>query len=476
VTPVKAGVVFATVMVAVFVSNLDLFVVNVALPRIGQDFHGASLDALSWVLNAYAIVFAALLVVAGRLADRRGHRPGFLFGLGVFTLGSTLCALATGTGWLVAFRVLQAAGAAVLLPTSLALLLATAAPERRARVVRAWSAVGGVAAGLGPVVGGLLVQASWRWVFLINVPIGLAAMVIGSRVLPEVRREERGPFPDLLGAAMLTVSVGALALSLVEGNSWGWSDRRTIGGFVAAAALLGLFLFQSARHPAPVVELPMLRIKAFSSATVATMLFTVGLAGMILSAVLWCESVWGYSALKTGLALAPGPLMVPPLAAAAGPLGRRFGPGPVSAAGNLLFGVGLLWWGLRTGLSPHYATQMLPGFLIGGVGIGLALPTLTAAGATALPPQRFATGSGILNMARQIGAVLGVAVVVVILGRPKSPVTALNHFQHGWEAIAGATVLAALASLLVRTQAPASGAAPRTDSVPQGQQVGASRE
>src|SRR3954468_11180263 len=196
---VKTTAVYVTVMVAVFVSNLDLFVVNVALPNIGEDFDGATLDSLSWVLNAYAIVFAALLVVAGRVADKRGHRLGFLVGLAVFTLGSLLCAVSNGTGWLVGSRVIQAVGAAILLPTSLALLLATAPPERRGRVVRAWSAVGGVAAALGPVAGGLLVEASWRWVFLINVPIGIAALALGVRSLPDVRREDAGPWPDMLG-------------------------------------------------------------------------------------------------------------------------------------------------------------------------------------------------------------------------------------------------------------------------------------
>jgi EmrB/QacA subfamily drug resistance transporter len=441
---------YATVMVAVFMSSLDLFVVNVALPEIGRNFNGASLDSLSWVLNAYAIVFAALLVVAGRLADRRGHRPGFLLGLAVFTLGSTLCAVSTDTAFLVASRVVQAMGAAVLLPTSLALLLATAPPERRGRVVRAWSAVGGVAAALGPVVGGLLVQASWRWVFLINVPIGIAAIVAGLRALPTVRREDTGPLPDVFGAVLLTLSIGALSLGLVKGNSWGWGSGGTVGSLVAAAVLLALFVGQSARHPAPVVELPLLRIAAFSTSTVGVLLFTVSFGGMILSSVLWCQNVWGYSALKTGLAIAPGPLMVPPLAVAAGPLAKRIGPGPVAALGNVLFGLGLFTWALGVGTQPDYAGEMLAGFLIGGVGVGLALPTLTAAAATALPTHRFATGSGVFNMSRQIGAVLGVAIAVAILGVPRTSAAALTAFQHTWDAIAAMSVLAGLSSMLIR--------------------------
>jgi len=436
-------------------SNLDLFVVNVALPDIGKNFNGASLDTLSWVLNAYAIVFAALLVVAGRLADRRGHREGFLVGLFLFTLGSTLCAVATNSGFLIGSRVVQAIGAAILLPTSLALLLATAPPEKRAQIVRLWSAVGAVAAALGPAVGGLLVQASWRWVFLINVPVGIIAIVSGMRSLPEVRRPDAGPWPDLLGAVMLTVSIGLLSLGLVKGNSWGWTSGSTIGSLVGAAVLLVLFVAQSARHPAPVVELPLLKVKAFTNSSLAITLFTVAFSGMILTCVLWCQTVWGYSALKTGLWLATGPLMVPPLAIAAGPLAKKVGAGPVAALGNMLFAGGLLSFALRAHLNADFAGQLLPGFLLGGIGVGLALPTLTASAATALPPHRFATGSGIFNMARQIGAVLGVAIVVVILGTPHSPSEALTAFQHSWYAISAMCVLAAVASMLIRPGAAA---------------------
>jgi EmrB/QacA subfamily drug resistance transporter len=430
-------------------SNLDLFVVNVALPDIGRAFHGASLNSLSWILNAYAIVFAALLVTAGRLFDRYGHRLGFLIGILVFTASSVLCAASDELGWLLAGRVLQAVGAAVLLPTSLALLLVTAPPGRRARVVRAWSAVGGVAAALGPVVGGVLVQASWRWVFLINVPVGVLALITGSRVLPAERRPERGPVPDLLGALLLTAAVGLLALGLIEGNDWGWTSPRVLGSLAATPLLVILFVAQSARHRAPVVELPILRIIPFSAASIATALFAVLFSGMILSASLWCQSVWGYSALRTGLALAPGPLMVPPMAALAGPLARRIGNGAVAALGNLLFGGGVLYWALRTGVATGYTAGMLPGFLIGGVGVGLALPTMTAAGATALPAERFATGTGVLTMARQIGAVIGVAIIVVIIGAPHGLAEAQNAFRHGWYATAGVGVLAAVASLVI---------------------------
>ena len=453
--PFYSRAVFIIVIAAVVVANLDLFVVNVALPDIGRDFHQASLSTLSWVLNAYAIVFAALLVVAGRLADRFGHRGGFLLGLVIFTVGSTISALSPDVATLVAARIVQAAGAALLIPTSLALVLAVTTPARRSAAVRAWSAAGGVAAALGPVLGGLLVQASWRWVFLINVPIGIVAFAAGARLLPDVRGEKNGPLPDLVGAALLTVAAGALSLGLVEGADWGWGSGRVLASF-GVALVLGLgFVARSARHPAPVIELSMLRIRAFRTSTVAVLLFSLAFAAMILSFMLWCQQVWGYSALRTGLAFAPGPLMVPPLAIAAGPLVRRIGAGPVAAAGNIAFCLGVLWWAAEVGIRPHYATELLPGVVLTGIGVGLTLPTLIAAMATSLPPHRFATGSGVNTMGRQIGAVLGIAILVGVLGTPHSPGEALTGFQHAWTGmgiISAATAFVAI--LLGRSPSP----------------------
>ena len=217
--------VLVIVCAGVVLASLDLFIVNVALPQMARDFgvKGDGLADLSWVLNAYAIVYAALLVLFGRLADRYRREHGFLLGVTVFVVASAACGAATSVPMLVAFRVVQAAGAALLTPTSLGLVLATSTPERRHSAVRAWAAVGGVAAALGPVVGGLLVAASWRWVFLVNVPIGLAALVVGWRRLPRIPGHPVAP-PDALGAALLTGGVGALTLGLVKAESWGWDS------------------------------------------------------------------------------------------------------------------------------------------------------------------------------------------------------------------------------------------------------------
>ncbi|MFJ8043724.1 MFS transporter [Kitasatospora sp. NPDC096147] len=438
---------FAVVAAAVFVSNLDLFVVNVALPAMQQHFHAADLATLSWVLNGYAIAFASLLVAAGRLADRVGHRTVFLTGLAVFTAASALCALAPSVAWLDTARVVQAAGAAALMPTSLALLLDATPAAERPGAIRAWASIGGIAAGLGPVVGGLLVEADWRWVFVINVPIGIAALALGTRVLRRPQTRDGGPLPDLLGAALLTLAIAALAAALVKADDWGWTSTRTLGGLLATASLTGWFLHRSARHRAPIVELPLLRVPSFAAANAAALLFTAAFAGMLLTSALWCQQVWDYSALRTGLAIAPGPLLVPPVALGSAALVRRLRPGRLAALGTLLFAAGVGWWALTIGVRPGYTSQLLPGMLLTGLGVGLVLPTLIGAAAAALPRARFATGSAITTMARQIGAVIGVALTVSLIGTPIGPEAALEGFRRGWTAVILAVLLAGAAAL-----------------------------
>lgn len=236
--PARRRWVTAVVSAAAFVAALDLFIVNVAFPALGEDFPGAGVSELSWVLNGYAIVFAALLVPAGRFADLVGRKRCFLAGLLVFVAASVACAAAPSLAVLVGGRVLQAAGAALLVPTSLGLLLAEFPPEERATAVGVWAAVGGVAAASGPPLGGLLVQASWRWIFLVNVPVGLAAAFAGARLLAEVKDPARGRVPDLLGAAALMGGVAAATVAIVEGPDWGFGSGRTAGQRRAPLAAL----------------------------------------------------------------------------------------------------------------------------------------------------------------------------------------------------------------------------------------------
>jgi EmrB/QacA subfamily drug resistance transporter len=457
----RYAAVFAVVTAGIAVVNLDLFIVNVALPSIGRSFHGTDLASLSWVLNGYAIVFAALLVPAGRAADLIGRRAAFLTGMIVFAVASAACAAAPDVWVLVGARVVQAAGGALLIPASLSLLLAAAPPERRTGAIRAWTSVGGAAAALGPVLGGALVAASWHWVFLVNVPVVAIALLFGVRVLapdraaanaagqPVGRRATDEIRPDVLGAAVFTVAIGALALALVKADDWGWASPQVLGGFALAAVLIALFIYRSARHPAPVIELHLLRHPVFATATAANVVFGIAFGAMLLLVTLWCQDVWGWSALRTGLGVAPGPLLVPFWAIAAGPIARRIGPGPVAALGCAIYACGCVFWRLNLSLTPDYPAHMLPGMLLTGTGVGLTLPTLVSAAVSAVPPNRFATGSGIVTMARQVGIVLGVALLVTVLGSHGSGPGAVPAFQRATVVLAAAAATAGLVSLLL---------------------------
>ena len=453
----RFGAVFGIVTAGIVVVNMDLFIVNVAIPSIGRSFSGAGLANLSWVLNAYAIVFAALLVPAGRAADLIGRRAAFLTGMIIFGVASAACAAAPDVWVLVAARVIQAAGGALLMPASLGLLLAAARPDKRTGAIRAWTSVGGAAAALGPVVGGALVAVSWHWVFLVNVPVVAIAVLAGLRVLrpdPQVAAraglaaERAEALPDTLGAAVFTVAIGALALALVKSGDWGWASPATIGLIAAAAVLVAFFIRRSARHPSPVIELHLLRRPIFATATAANVVFGTAFGAMLLLVTLWCQDVWGWSALRTGLGVAPGPLLVPFWAIAAGPLARRIGPGPVAAAGCALYAAGCVFWRLNLALDPNYVTRMLPGMLLTGTGVGLTLPTLVSAAVSAVPPHRFATGSGIVTMARQVGIVLGVSVLVTVLGHPAGA-GALPAFQRATVLLAATAFGAGLVALLL---------------------------
>jgi EmrB/QacA subfamily drug resistance transporter len=440
--------VLAVVCVATFMASLDLFIVNIAFPDIQRSFGDQSDAALSWVLNAYAIVFAALLVPAGRLADLIGRRRTFLGGVLLFVTASALCALAPSVGWLVAARALQAVGAAALMPTSLALLLVAVPAERRAGAVALWAASGAVAAAAGPPLGGLLVQASWHWVFLVNVPVGLISAFVGARVLTESRDPAVSRLPDLAGALGLTAGVGVLTLALVKGPAWGWGAASTLGGLAAAVVLLAAFAARCASHPVPVIELDLLRVRAFAASSLASLAFFAAFGAMLLGSVLFLTRVWGEDVLTAGLHISPGPLMAALFTVPAGVLTARHGPRAAAVPGTVLFAAGGVWWLTQAGAEPAYASAFLPGMLIGGAGVGLVIPSLSAAAAASLPPARFATGSAVFAMSRQLGAVLGVAILVAILGTPAQG-ELLGAFRGGWAFTLGAALTAGVAALAI---------------------------
>jgi MFS family permease len=295
------------------------------------------------------------------------------------------------------------------------------------------------------VAGGLLVAASWRWVFLVNVPVGLLALVVGWRRLPHVAGHDV-PNPDAFGALLATLGVGALTLGLVQGEHWGWASAATVAALAVAVVALGAFVAHTLRHRNPLIDPALFRPRAFRGASIAMVLFSMAFGAMLLSVVLWMQDGWGWSALRTGLAIAPGPLMVPLFGLlVSGRLTARYGAGPVAAVGSLLFGAGMAWFALAVDARPDYLGDVLGGMLLTGIGVGLTLPTLMATAAGSLPPQAFATGSAVVNTLRQVGLAVGVAVLVALLGT--SP--ALAAFQSGWWVFAGVSLAAAAATLLL---------------------------
>jgi EmrB/QacA subfamily drug resistance transporter len=429
------------VLTAVFMSLLDVMIVSVAFPAIARHFGEANVAKLSWVLNGYAIVFAALLVPSGRWADRVGRKRLFLSGLALFTGASALCAAAGSVWILVGSRILQAAGAALLSPAAMGLFLSEFPPEKRSIAVALFAAVGATAAGAGAPVGGLLTQISWHWVFLVNLPVGIAALVAGTRVLREIRESSSGPRPDIFGALLFASGIGFLITEIVKGRDWNW-NRGLMGGYaLIALALLILFVDRSRRHPAPVIEFPILRVRFFAVSNLAALLIAIAFGSMLLSNVMFLTHVWQSASWLLGLQLAPGPLTAAAVALPAGKLCGRFGQRVVGVAGAVSFAAGSAWWIWHLGPTPHFITQFLPGSILVGVGVGLSLPSVWGAAIASLPPSRLSTGSGILNMSRQIGLALGVAILVAIIGNADGP-NNLAQFRYGYLAMA----LAALAS------------------------------
>lgn len=432
--------------VGVFMTFLDVTIVNIAFPDIRASFPGSSLSGLSWILNAYAIVFAAALVPAGRLSDRFGRRRFFFAGLLLFLAASVVCGAAGSVGVLVGARVVQALGGAMLVPSSLALVLPEFPLERRATATALWGATGAVAAAAGPSLGGVLVDwQGWRSVFYVNLLIGLPVLLPARRVLRESRQPQTA-LPDALGAVLLAAGVGALALAIVEGPDWGWSSARVLGAFAASLLLLAGFVWRSSRHSAPVIELSLFRVRSFAVANAGGFMFALGFYALLLCNVLFLTGVWGYSILEAGVALTPGPLMAALAAPIGGRLSDRFGQRLVAVPGGLIFAAGALLFALGIGEQRSYVDEFLPATLLTGAGVGLSFAAFGSAAVAELPRNRYATGGAISNCFRQIGAALGISALIVVLGTP-SAADALHDYQRAWALMALTGALAALAGV-----------------------------
>jgi NTE family protein len=435
---------------------LDATIVNIAFPSMRADFPDASLGSLSWVLNAYNISFAAFMIVFGRLSDVWGRRRLYLLGVALFTAASVACAVAGSVEILVLARVFQALGAAMLVPASLAVVIDGAPAGQRARAVGLWAAAGAVAAGLGPPIGGLLVESGgWRWAFWINLPLGILAWWLGRALLVDSRSPGRRRTPDLRGALLLAGTLGLTALAIIEGPSWGLASPAlwlSVGG---AVLLLVAFVISSIRHPVPVLDLAMMRNRSFLVANVATLIAGVGFFAYLLNNVLWLQYVWGYSVIQAGLALVPGAVVAAVTAGLLEPIAARVGHRWVITAGFAVWALGYVWYLVVVDVTPDFWGHWLPGQIISGIGVGATLPLLAGSTLVTQPGDRYATASAVISSARQIGGTLGVALLVVVIGTPTAA-TLTGDLRDGWRLCIAAFVLGGVAALFMgRVRPPA---------------------
>jgi EmrB/QacA subfamily drug resistance transporter len=431
-------------------ATLDLSIVNIAFPTLERSFPHDHASTLEWVITGYSIVFGALLVIAGRTADRVGARRVFFAGLLVFCLGSVLCGVAPSVPFLIGGRIIQGSGGAAILPPSLGLLLAAYPSDRRVRIVALWAGISALAVATGPSIGAVLITAwGWRAVFFVNVPIGLLTWLLGRSVLPAPAGDSGKAHPDYGGAALLAGALALIVLAISQGGSWGWATPGVIGSLGSAAALGSLFLYRSARHNEPVLDLSLFRARPFTVANSATFIYGMGFFAMLLGNILFLTSVWHFSTLRAGLLVTPGPIVVALVSGRAGKIAAKVGFRPVLLVGFAFFTAGLCWYRIRVGVHPAYLTEMLPGQLIAGLGIGLTFPILGAAAVSTLPVSRFSVGSAVGQTSRQIGGAIGIAILVVLLGTPHSPAEALSGFDRVWTCAAITAAAAALVCCLL---------------------------
>jgi EmrB/QacA subfamily drug resistance transporter len=437
---------------AAFLDLLDVTVVNLAFPALSRDFAGSSVSALTWVITGYAVMFAALLTAAGRLADVLGRRRVFLLGVGVFTLASLASALAPSLGALISARFVQGAGAALVLPSGLGIILAETPPERRAAAVGIWGAAAGAAAAFGPTVGGILVHLiDWRAVFYINVPIGAAIVLIGRRAIDDAA-PEGGRLPDVVGTASVAAGIGLLVLGVTKASDWGWLATSTDASLGAGLALVLFSLARSRRHPAPAIEIPLWRSRPFALSNLASIFFgAAGYAAMLVS-VLFLVSAWGYSVLTAGFGVSPGAVTGAVAAALAGRAVDRRGQTAVVIAGASAMCAAFVYTAFAIHHSDLYVLAFLPGNVFVGIGMGMTAVGLSSAAAMYVDQRSFAAATGLNMTARQVGGALGVAVLAAILeANLGSGITAYSDV-YLFCAIASATAIAVGVALAVVTR------------------------
>jgi EmrB/QacA subfamily drug resistance transporter len=420
--PVKPWLVLTAVLFGFFMAVLDMTIVNIAIPSI-QTGLKADLLSSSWVLNAYNLMYAVLLITVGRFADQYGRKRLLLIAMILFSLASLGCALAQACGrisgapamsWLIGFRALQGIGAAGLTPVSLAIMMAVFPRHKRGAALAVWGAVGGMGTAFGPIIGGFLVQAfDWRWIFLVNLPICAVGIVLALLFVPETRDPAVSRHIDVPGLLTLTMAILCLVLAIIEGTEWGWSSVPILLLFGAAVGSVLLFVLVEIWQREPLVDLSLFKAWSFTGTNITVLMLGIALQGATLIAVLYFTNALGYSQLQAAYALIPIALASFVASLLAGKLSSKVTPSLMCLAGMALLAIGLGLLGLLSPL-PSFLAMACCGLVMGG-GIGLAFQSLTLLSLAQVPQAKLGVGSGVFNTFRLLGSVLGVAILVSVL-------------------------------------------------------------
>ena len=429
----KAWFALAVAGLAMFLVGVDGSIVNVAFPSFRNDFDSISNAQLSWVLNAYVLVYAALLIVSGRLADRIGRLRVLSLGLIVFVVASVGVAISPNAPFLVIMRGLQGVGAALITPASMGLVIASWPVARRATAVTLWGACFASANAFGPAIGaGIIEIADWRWAFMINLPLGLIALGLGKRVFTETPKDTSAARPDVLGGGLLSLSTGLFVLAIVQGRDWGWASIGVVTSLLVGMLCLIAFTYRNRRHAEPILPRALATIQSFRSASLALFIFTLGMYALMLSLILFLVDAWNYSIGITGLSAAFAALVVTAASMIAGPLADRYGHRLIAGPGTLICALGMLWWIVMLNETPNYLIGYLPGVVLSAAGMGLSLGVLAAAGVSEVKPEYLSLASGVTQTARQFGGALGLAVLFAITGEPVGSVDAFEAYKWGF--------------------------------------------
>ncbi|MFG1956729.1 DHA2 family efflux MFS transporter permease subunit [Nonomuraea sp. NPDC049028] len=446
-----------------FLGAIDVQLANIAFPDMLRSFPSSGLPELSWVFNGYAITFTAALLPAGGLADRFGYRRVFLAGLTVFVVGAALCAVAPSAGILIAARVVQGVGGGVITPLTLALILPYYPPERRGTAIGLWSATQSVATASGPSLGGLLVAAwDWRTVFFLHLPVGLVVLFGAWRTLARTPPSTPSRMPDLIGLFLLVAAIGLPSLAIVQSDAWGPGSPGTILALVAGVIVGVLFVRRSRSHPAPIVDLKILRARGTQRANLAMFLLGLVMFALPLANILFLTKIWGYSEAQAGLAVTPGAVVQVLTAPLAGRLAAKTGHRRLALGGVVLLSLATGYLAVAAGGGQAYLAVVLPAVVATGMGVAVLVNALSGAAVAEIPPARLATGTAMSVTSRACGAVIGVSALVLVLSGDRLGSTAAYHGV--WATMLGLCALIAVAASGLRSpEAPATADAGRRE-------------